>query len=263
MTEAEYRAHPGVNKSTLWEMRKSPAHYKYALEHPTEDTPALKFGRAIHMAILQPDEFNAHYVLAPNVDRRTKAGRELYDQFVQTHNGQELISQDDYNDILGICGSVWNDPAASKLLTECECETPLFWTDEATGIDCKCRLDAHKERVLDGIVIDLKSCNDASTATFLKDAIRYGYDVQAAHYLRGYRATYGIPAAWYFIAFEKKPPYAVNVIKAGDAFLDRGMWQLIGLMDKLKECRETDNWPGYGVSELVLPEWAAIPDEDE
>jgi len=53
------------------------------------------------------------------------------------------------------------------------------------------------------------------------------------------------------------------VIHAGEAFVDRGTWQLITLMDKLKECREKDSWPGYGMNELVLPEWAAIPDEDE
>ena len=38
MTEQEYRAHQGINKSTLWEIKRSPAHYKYLLEHPIEDT---------------------------------------------------------------------------------------------------------------------------------------------------------------------------------------------------------------------------------
>ena len=42
MTEKEYREHPGVNKSTLWEIRKSPAHYKWALENPSEG--AVTFG---------------------------------------------------------------------------------------------------------------------------------------------------------------------------------------------------------------------------
>lgn len=272
MTEEEYRAHPGVNKSTLWELRKSPAHYKYVLDHPNPDTPALKFGRAIHMAILQPDDFSRHYVLAPNVDRRSKSGRELYDQFMQTHAGKELITQDDYDQILGMYDSVWNDPAASALLTGCEYETPLFWVDETTGIECKCRLDAHKaERkiVLNGnkratakaTIIDLKSCADASTDAFIKDAIRYGYDVQCAHYIRGYKANYDVDSVeWYFLAVEKKPPYAVNVVHAVDAFIDRGTWQLFDLMDKLAECRQTDKWPGYGLHELVLPEWAVIPD---
>lgn len=259
MTEEEYRAHPGVNKSTLWEMRNCPVHYKYALDHPSHDTPALKLGRAIHMGILQPEEFNRHYVLAPNWDRRTKDGREMYNRFMEQNADKELIGQDDYNDIVGMYESVWNDPGARDLLTGCEYETPLFWTDDETRIKCKCRLDAHK----DGIVVDLKSCANASTRKFTKDAIDYGYDVQAAHYLRGYRAKFDKPAQFWFIAVEKKAPYAVNVIHAGGTFLDRGTFHLNILMDKLKECRKNRKWPGYGKNELILPEWALIPDEDE
>lgn len=259
MTEQEYRQHPAVNKSTLWEMRKSPAHYKYALEHPRPDTPALRFGRALHMAVLQPEEFNQHYVLMPEIDRRTKAGKEEYLRFVEYAGDRELISQDDYETICGMVEAIWAEPEATDLLDGCECETPIFWVDDATGIECKCRIDAHKA----GVVIDLKSCADASTNAFMKDALRYGYDAQAAHYLRGYRAQYGTTADWYFIAVEKAPPYAVNVIHAGDAFIERGTWTLIDLMDKLKECRDKDSWPGYGKNELILPEWAAMPESEE
>lgn len=260
MTEQQYRTHPGVNKSTLWEMRKSPAHYKYALEHQTEkDTPALRFGRALHTAILQPEEFKQNYVVAPDIDRRTKAGREEWERFLDVNRGKDVLSQDDYDTINGMYESVWNDDTAADLLNGCLTETPLFWTDEATRIRCKCRLDAHK----DGIVVDLKSCADAATSRFARDAMKYGYDVQAAHYLRGYKAKYGNNAEFWFLCVEKTPPYAVNVIKASDAFVDRGTWQLIDLMDKLKECRTHRKWPGYGRNELVLPEWAMIPDDDE
>ena len=232
MTEEEYRAHPAVNKSTLWEMRKSPAHYKWALDHPSPDTPALKMGRAIHMGILQPDDFNSHYVLAQNWDRRTKEGREMYNTFVQQNADKEILTVDDYNDIVGMYESVWSDPAEKELLFGCEYETPLC-------------------------------CTDAATNRFMRDGLAYGYDVQAAHYLRGYKAQFGKNAQFYFVAVEKKPPYAVNVIHAGDDFIDRGTWQLIDLLDKLKECRKKRKWPGYGVNELVLPEWAVIPEEDE
>lgn len=259
MTEQEYRQHPAVNKSTLWEMRKSPAHYKYALEHPREDTPALRFGRALHMAVLEPEAFKQHYVLMPEIDRRTKAGKEEYQRFMEYAGDREIISHDDYEAILGMHDAIWADQDAADLLDGCQTEQPVFWTDDATGIECKCRIDACKP----GVVIDLKTCESASTEAFKRDALRLGYDVQAAHYLRGYRAHFGRNADWYFIAVEKKPPYAVNVIHATDDFVDRGTWILIDLMDKLKECRDKDTWLGYGRNELVLNEWEAIPDEVE
>lgn len=261
MTEQEYRQHPAVNKSTLWELRKSPAHYKWALEHQSKDTPALRFGRAFHMAVLQPDEFNQHYVLAPDVDRRTKEGREQWARFQSTLDDRELISKEDYTTVCCMSEAVWNDPDASELLEGCETEKPVFWVDEHTGIECKCKMDAVKP----GTLVDLKSCGDASNNAFLREALRYGYDVQSAHYLRGYRSLELTEpnATFWFIAVEKSPPYAVNVIRASDAFIDRGTWALIDLMDKLKECRDKDEWPGYGKNEMVLPEWAAIPEDTE
>lgn len=259
MTEQEYRQHPAVNKSTLWEMRKSPAHYKWSLEHQREDTAALKFGRAFHMAVLQPEEFNSSYLIAPDIDRRTKAGREAWQQFLAEAGNKELISQSDYDMINGMYEAIWTNDDAKALLEECETEKPVFWVDDATGIECKCKMDAVKP----GTLVDLKSCGDASTNAFMREALKYGYDVQSAHYLRGYRSIYTEQAAFWFIAAEKTPPYAVNVIRASDAFIDRGTWTLIDLMDKLKECRDKDEWPGYGTNELVLPEWAALPDDDE
>ena len=50
-----YEDVPGVNISTLKELwSKSPLHYRYRLEHPREETPALTLGIATHMAILEP-----------------------------------------------------------------------------------------------------------------------------------------------------------------------------------------------------------------
>lgn len=259
MPEEEYRKDPAVNKSTLWEMRKSPAHYKYALDHPQPDTPALKFGRALHMAVLEPDAYSKHYAVGIDADRRTKAGREQWDAFQAANADREIISSADHDVIVEMYSAVWN--AAGKLLNKTGREIPAFWRDPDTGIKCKCRWDAIDNRLNCYKVIDLKTCADASTEAFTKDALKYGYDVQAAHYLRGFRAVYGKKKVdFYFVCIEKTPPYAVNVIKASDSFIERGTWILMDLMNKLGECRKTDAWPSYGNNELVLPEWAVIPE---
>ena len=260
MTEEEYRAAPAVNKSTLWWIRKSPAHYKHALDNPPADTAAWRMGRAIHAAILQPRQFRKMYVTLPmGLDRRSKEGRAAYDAFIANAGGKELLTEEEARTIEQIAQAVRSDKHAAALLENCQTETPIFWTDQATGIECKCRVDAMKP----GIAVDLKSCADASTAAFLRDALKYGYDVQAAHYLRGIKSINGgKPVDWYFIAIEKAEPYAVNVIHATDGFIDRGTWQLMGLLDKLKECREAGEWPAYGENELILPEWAEIPDDE-
>ena len=102
MTEQEYRQKPGVNKSSLVEMLRSPLHYRYALEHPREDTPAMKMGRAIHSAFLTPEQFVVDFAEAPACDRRTKEGRAIWEQFTQDNSGREILSAEEFTQALDI-----------------------------------------------------------------------------------------------------------------------------------------------------------------
>ena len=95
MTEQEYRSAPGVNKSTLWNLRKSPAHYKFYLDNPPEDTTAMRIGRAVHAAILTPTAYKRDFVTLPaGIDRRTKAGKEEYAAFIEASAGKEILTED-------------------------------------------------------------------------------------------------------------------------------------------------------------------------
>ncbi len=252
MTEKEYRAAEGVNKSTLWNLRRSPAHYKYFLDHPQEDTAAVKFGRAVHAAILTPSAYKRDYAIVPaGIDRRTKTGKEEYQAFLNASSGKEIISAEDADTIKGIVKAFKKNRDAAQLLKGTRREKPLFWKDD-NGILCKCRIDAYKA----GVVIDLKTAADAETDTFSREALRYGYDVQAAHYLDAYQhKESSVMPDWYFIVIEKSEPYAVNVLKADTGFLDYGFIRRQELIEKLKACREKESFPGYGINELLLPAW--------
>ena len=80
-------------------MNKTPAHFKYHMDNPEEPTASLLFGIAVHMALLEPGKFLEQYIVAPNVDRRTKAGKEEYAAFLESSDGMSIISQDDMNTI--------------------------------------------------------------------------------------------------------------------------------------------------------------------
>ena len=263
MTEKEYRENPAVNKSTLWEIRKSPAHYKWAVENPSEDTPALKMGRAIHMAVLQPEEFPDTYAVMPDgIDRRTKEGKAAWAAWCEENDGKEVLTKEELDTCMTVAKSVLNN--SNDMLLWCQTEVPLFWDDPRTGIRCKCRVDAMKETDDKFIVIDLKTTTDASTDAFTRDAVRYGYAVQAAHYINGIEANklnHGKPIEWWFIAAEKKGPYAVNLIRADDGFIEDGQFKLMGLMDKLDDCMRVDEYPGYGTNTITMPAWASWGDE--
>ncbi len=252
MTEQEYRNAEGVNKSTLWNLRRSPAHYKYFLDNPPDDTAAFRFGRAVHAAILTPTAYKRNYAIIPEgIDRRTKAGKEEYQAFIDSSAGKEIISADDARTIKDIVRAFKKNRDAVELLKGTKREKALFWTDD-NGILCKCRIDTYKA----GIMIDLKTAADAETDTFSREALRYGYDVQAAHYLDAYRHKENAARPdWYFIVIEKAEPYTINIMKADIGFLDYGFVRRQELIEKLKTCQESGQFPGYGINDLILPGW--------
>lgn len=252
MTEQEYRSAPGVNKSTLWNLRKSPAHYKFFLDNPPEDTAAMKIGRAVHAAILTPTAYKRDFVTIPaGIDRRTKAGKEEYAAFVEASAGKEILTEDEAETIKAIAKAFKANREAVSLLKGTRREKPFFWKDD-NGVDCKCRMDA----VAPGRIVDLKTAADAETDVFIREALRYGYHVQAAHYIDAYYKNVGSKTPdWYFIVIEKSEPYCVNILKADIGFLDYGFIVRKELISKLMDCQEKNSFPGYGINELCLPAW--------
>lgn len=253
-SEKKYRASKGVNKSTLFAMTKSPEHYHFLLQNQQEDTQTLKIGRAIHAAVLEPEAFLNEWASSPDVDKRTKEGKALYEAFLQKSKGKEILSASDYSEAMDISQAIRNNKAAARLLRNCITEKPLFWVDEETGIYCKCKVDALKP----GIMIDLKTSADASTKAFTRDCFKFGYDVQAAHYLNAIETITGERPQWYFIVVEKSKPYAINILKADTGFLDYGIVRRRELLRKLSECRKTRKWAGYGVNDLILPSYMEV-----
>ena len=245
----DYDAINAVNKSTLWWLRKSPAHYQWALKAETPDTPALRLGRAVHAAILEPKKYESDYVAFAG-DRRTKAGKEEYQMLMDS--GKEIITGEDALTVLNMVSAL--PYRVYEMIGHADREKVLLWTDPESGVACKGRLDA----VRNGLVIDYKTTADASTEAFSREAMRYGYDLQAAMYLTAAELNGYEKCDFVFVAQEKSAPYAVNIIRASEVFIDRGQWIMRDLLQKWKECNDAGDWPGYGENELIIPEWAVI-----
>lgn len=261
MTEQEYNKAPGIRRSLLWEIRRSPAHLKWRMENPPEATPALIFGQALHAAVLTPEDYGRQFAVMPNVDLRTKAGREAWDAAEAVAQGRTQIAFDWAEQIAGMVQAVRGNPMAARLLDGPH-ETSYFWADTLTGEACKCRTDAETDIGDMHLIVDVKTCQDASTDAFMRDALHYGYDVQAAMYTDGYKAVTGREATFVFIAVEKNPPYEVNILQAGTLFMQHGQDRYRHLLGLYHECRQRNQWPGYtgfdgDIASLGLPAWLA------
>jgi exodeoxyribonuclease VIII len=253
MTNAEYHKHPAISKSDLDLINRSPKHFKYAKSHPSEPTEAMLLGSVLHKLILEEEDFTSEYAVAPVCDRRTKAGKATYNDFIENVKGRIVISSDMFETAFAIAEAVKSNPIVKKLLCGGKAEQSYFW--EENGIECKCRPDYLKNN----IVIDLKSTKNASPEAFVKSAYDYRYHVQAWWYLNGLRKC-GINAEEFiFIAFEKEPPYAVCVYAADDLMLELGETDAKRNLMTYCECAESGNWYGYEkkpeIHSLSLPEW--------
>lgn len=261
MTEQEYNKAPGIRRSLLWEIRRSPAHLKWRMENPPEASPALIFGQALHAAVLTPEDYGRQFAVMPGVDRRTKAGREAWDAAAAVAQGRTQIAFDWAEQIAGMVQAVRGNPMSARLL-DGHHETSYFWADTLTGEACKCRTDAETDIGDMHLIVDVKTCQDASTDAFMRDALHYGYDVQAAMYTDGYKAVTGQEASFVFIAVEKNPPYAVNILQADTLFMQHGQDRYRHLLGLYHECRQRNQWPGYtgfdgDIASLGLPAWLA------
>ena len=261
MTEREYREHPAISRSDLFKISESPEKFKYYREHPEEPTPALLFGRLFHVMALQPETVWEQFAVIPNVDRRTKAGKEAFAEFEQPAEGKTIVTVDMVEQATAMCEALNQNEFAKKLLKG-EKEKPFFWVDEMTGEECKCRTDVLTEVGENLIIVDLKSTDNAETEAFMRSAIKYGYDLQSAMYSDGVKANTGREPLFVFIAIEKNPPYAINILQADKLFIRRGYDLFRELIGIYHECKTTDNWWGYlgrynQINNLALPAYLA------
>ena len=271
MTEQEYNAAEGIRRSDLWWMSKSPEKFKWHIDHPeyeSEKSPALMFGSAAHKWVLEPQDWEKEYCIAPAVDRRTKAGKEEWEQFVAEHSGKVVVKAEDFDKIIDMTVAAMSCPLASDMLTKGQKEVPFFWTDPETGERCKAKADV--VRMVDGkyVIVDYKTTTDASTEVFSQHIVKLGYHVQAAMYTEGLQIALGLDyrPKFYFVPQEKTEPYAVNVVEVGEDVIRYGDSVYHELMRKYHECKMMDIWGGYCddvANEAVLPGWIGLGEDEE
>lgn len=261
MTEKEYRQNPAISRSELFKISESPEKFKYYQEHPEEPTPSLVFGQLFHAMALQPNSWNEEFAVFPAVDRRTKEGKQKFLDFESESVGKTIVSTDMVEQSAAMCDALHRNEFARKLLAG-EKEKAFFWVDDLTGEECKCRVDCLTELGDNLIVVDLKSTENAETEAFMKSAIRYGYDFQSAMYSKGVEVNTGKKPLFVFIAIEKKPPYAINILQSDKLFIKRGYDVFRELLGIYSECKKTGIWWGYlgrynQINNLALPAYLA------
>ena len=267
MTEKEYRSHPAISRSELFNILDSPERFKFLKDNPEPPTPALLFGQLFHAMVLQPEEVWQQFATTPEIDRRTKAGKEVWQQFLIDNTDKTIVPMEMVVKAQEMCKALKEHPNEKVRnyilhLLSGEKEKTFFWLDELTGEQCKCRVDCITDIGDLCTIVDVKTATKADTESFIKDAIKYGYDFQSAMYTEGVEKNINKKCVFVFIVIEKEPPYAVNILQADPILMRRGgdlFREAIGIYH---DCKINDNWYGYlgkynMINNLALPAWLA------
>jgi hypothetical protein len=248
----------GIRRSDLAWIKKSPAHFKYHMEHKNEEeqTPALLFGSAAHKYVLERASFFDEYAVLPDVDRRTKAGKEAIEAFKADHSRQTWIDEDMYKTILDMRYALYENEEVREILTgNIRTEVPFTWIDGETGEICKCKADIIAE--IDGMpyVIDYKTTLSCEDGAFERACRKFDYDFQVGFYLEGINLCTCEDHGFAFIAQEKNAPHLSRLYICDDGFINAGKRKFHALLRKYHECKVTDNWKGYDTEYLYAEDY--------
>jgi hypothetical protein len=246
-----------ISKSALDQVAQSPLHYYHWLANGRSDTPALRFGRAFHMAVLEPELFAYTYACEPDFgDCRRTANKQARADWRAEHADHEHISADDWTATLEMRAALERHPLASRLLSDGRPELTVRWRDEETGLPAQMRADYYLEK--HATIVDIKSDLCASAATFRRTVATRRYHVQDALYRAGATAA-GLPAEHFvFVVVEKSAPWAVAIYELDAEASGRGHQLMREDISTLADCLERGEWPGYPetIQTLDLPPWA-------
>jgi hypothetical protein len=143
-------------------------------------------------------------VVEPDVNKRTKEGKEIISKFNEDNVGNTILTKDDHGSLIGMRNRLFSSHECMDLLSGGEAELPQVWRDEDVDVLCKCKADYwNKDKK---ILVDIKTTTDASPSGFKLSVKKYSYDRQSAYYSDGFNADRFI-----FIVIEKTAPYNMGI----------------------------------------------------
>lgn len=227
LDEEEYHADPALGSTGLKKLLVSPPDYWWSsplnpLKQESEETPALKYGKAVHKCVLEGvEQFTGIYAPKPRAndyesvlvtaddlrgflkDKGEKTSGNKPDLIARAAayddcpiildneiaefeaSGKIDLSRDDYNRVLAATKFIQANNHLSEAFTDGMPEVSVFW--EEHGVRLKCRFDYLKY----GALVDLKSIGNTKGIDFGRACFQamanYNYPLSAAHYMNGRR----------------------------------------------------------------------------
>ena len=262
LSNAEYHADERLGRSTAWKLITScPAVVAHEMAYPRPtDSLALIMGSCTHAATLEPVLLDKQFAIKPEeIDgksSRTNHYKEVFESMQLRNPNIQWLNRSDYRTCVDMAESAREHPLLKTYLSDQETMIEQTGFFECKGVQCKVRPDLYNPGA--GVVIDIKTTQDASEQGFRKSIRRFGYAFQAAWYLNALRILGLKPKQFVFLCVEKTPPYLTAAYEISTAEVERELIRVHDACDTYKKCMDTGIWPGYGdeIKTLTLGNFA-------
>ena len=212
--------------------------YTWKNQKGFSESPALLEGRVQHTVFLELHKFDDEFVIQPNINRRTKAGKEAYEDFIGGIAHRTPITQDLYETCMER-RKIVQDLIPNKSNDKTELTVCYMFH----GQPFKSRFDWYDGQH----VWDLKTCRDASPRGFRQAINNFKYHMQAALYVDACKAV-GLPVDGFsFLAQEKAHPYPYVVYTMSSEALEYGRAKNEQALHRLLEAEKNDDYKPYNL----------------
>lgn len=248
----DYFAIEAASNSALKLIRRSPAHFKY--KEDKAPSLAMQMGTHLHMALLEPERFAKHYVIAQAEDKRSP----YYKGLVKDVGADRVLTLTDHRKLIGMQEAAYRNSRFRKYMQlGGRNELSVVASDPVTGQLVKCRFDRKGDSHW---ALDVKKCQDARGSEFTKAITNYGYYMQVAFYQHVWFCETGERITEFpLLAIEEDSPHGVVFHDLDDVALELGKLHFREALETYARCRDSGIWPGYeDESEVTsVTSWAA------
>lgn len=268
-----------LSSTQLKHYLRSPAAFRYAIDHPEPQTDALRFGSLFHSAMQlfqQHGTIDAFWdsvaIFQPPTNPKTnqpygvstKAYTEAYAKFMTDNQGKYIATLAEVELIDDMVGAVVRPciggTTAKQVLSLLKWGKPeVSHFVEIEGCKCKFRPDLETGKK----IIDYKTIatDDLSERSINNIIAKYGYDISAAYYLYLEHEQSGIWKTFYWLFVSKVPPYDAVLVDASEwtykydpetdiVMPQVGAIKMKRLLDLHIKCTKENHWPG---AEINIP----------
>ena len=248
ISNAEYHGSGELSRSTAWSLLTTcPQKVKYDMTHRKESSPALVIGSAFHAATLEPGKFDDEFAVKPSeIDgksSRTDHYKETFKMMQKNEPNKSWLAPSDYDLVMDMAASALDHPILRTNMAECDTIIEGTGFFEMEGAKCKVRPDLYNPGA--GVVIDLKSTQDASEKGFAKSVRQFGYTFQACWYMHALRLIGEKPKQFVFLAVEKSAPHLTAAYTLSATDIDKQMANMEKACKLWATCESSGVWPSY------------------